>query len=51
MLRETTNMVICVIVSSRHDYCNSVLAGMSSANLDRLQRVQNTLACVVTETP
>ena len=40
----------CAIVSSRLDYCNSVLAGMSSANLDRLQRVQNTLARVVTET-
>ena len=50
MSRETANMVACVIVSSRHDYCNSVLAGMSSANLDRLQRVQNTLARVVTGT-
>ena len=49
-VRETANMVACAIVSSRFDYCTSVLAGMSSANLDRLQRVQNTLACVVTGT-
>ena len=50
MSRDTANMVACAIVSSRLDYRNSVLAGMSSANLDRLQRVQNTLARVVTET-
>ena len=50
MSRETTNMVACAIVSSKFDYCNSVLAGMSSANLDRLQHVQNTLARVVTGT-
>ena len=45
---ETANMVACAIVSSRLDYCNSVLAGITSANLDRLQSVQNTLARVVT---
>ena len=50
MSRETANMVACAIVSSRLDYCNSVLAGISSANLDRLQSVRNTLARVVTGT-
>ena len=49
--RQTANIAACTIVSSRFDYCNSVLTGMSSANLDRLQRVQNTLTCVVTGTP
>ena len=29
------------IVSSRLDYCNSVLQGTSAANLDRLQRVKD----------
>ena len=50
MSRETTNMVADMIVSSRLNYCNSVLAGMSSLNLDWLQRLQNTLACVITGT-
>ena len=44
-------MVAFAIVSSRLEYCNSVLAGMSTDNLDWLQRVQNSLARVVTETP
>jgi len=29
------------VVGSELDYCNSVPYGMSQANLDRLQRVQN----------
>ena len=48
MSRETANTVACAIVGSRLDYCNSLLAGISSKNLDRLQRVQNTLARLVT---
>jgi len=35
------------IVGCRLDYCNSVLYGMSQANIDKLQRVQNILARVV----
>ena len=35
--------------SSRLDYCNSLLYGTSVDNLSRLQRVQNTLARVVTK--
>ena len=33
---------------SRLDYCNALLAVMSEANLDKLKRVQNALARVVT---
>ena len=36
------------IVSSRHNYCNALLAGMSESNLDKLQYIQNTLARIVT---
>jgi len=32
------------LVSSRLDYCNSILYGTSSSNLNKLQRVQNALA-------
>ena len=31
-------------VSSRLDYCNSILYGTSTSNLNKLQRVQNALA-------
>ena len=49
MSAETAKMVACAIVSSRLDYCNSVLAGISEANFNKLERV--TLACVVTDMP
>ena len=39
------------IVGCRRDYCNSVLYGMSQANIDKLQRVQNILARVVVGAP
>jgi len=39
------------IVGCRLDYCNSVLYGMSQANIDKLQRVQNILARVVVGAP
>jgi len=36
------------IIGACLDYCNSLLCGTSQRNLDRLQHVQNSLACVVT---
>ena len=47
MSKETAITVACAVVSARLDYCNALLAGMSEANLDKLQRVQNALARVV----
>ena len=44
---EVAKTVACSIVSSRLDYCNSLLEGMSESNFNKLQRVQNTLARVV----
>jgi len=40
-------MIAHGIVSSRLDYCNSLLSGTSAGNLDRLQVVQNALARTV----
>ena len=40
--------VATAVVSSRLDYCNSLLYGMSSSNVRKLQRVQNDLARLVT---
>ena len=45
---ETSKTIACAIVGSRLDYANSVFAGISSRNIHRLQRVQNSLAKVVT---
>ena len=39
----------CSIVASRLDYCNSLLCGAPSMSLDRLQRSQDMLARVVTQ--
>ena len=47
---EVAKMVACSITSSRLDYCNSLLVGMSENNFAKLQRLQNSLARVVIET-
>jgi len=47
LLDSVARTVACSIVTSRIDYCNSLYAGMSASNFEKLQRVQNTLARVV----
>jgi len=37
----------CSVIGSRIDYCNSLLAGISEQDLDRLQRVQNKATRIV----
>jgi len=39
--------VVTAMVSSRLDYCNLILYCTSSSNLNKLQRVQNALACTI----
>jgi len=39
--------VACAMVAGRLDYCNAVLIGSSTSNIDKLLRVQNTLTRVV----
>src|SRR6478609_7419174 len=46
--RSMANTIACSIVTSRLDYCNSLLYGTLAANIAKLQRVQNTLARIVT---
>ena len=48
--KDTACVVTSEIVGSRLDYCNALLVGISEAKLDKLQRVQDTLARVVTGT-
>jgi hypothetical protein len=45
--KSVANTVACSIVNTRLDYCNSLLYGTSKINVKKLQRVQNTLARVV----
>ena len=41
-------LLASALVTSRLDYCNSVLQGVAGKDLERLQRVQNTLARILT---
>ena len=41
---DVTKTVACSIISSQLDYCNALYYNLSSVNLAKLQRVQNTLA-------
>ena len=45
---ETSKTTACAILGSRLDCANSVLNGISARNIHRLQRVQNSLARIVT---
>ena len=49
--RENLISVIHAFVRSRLDYCNSILYGLPSSELIKLQRVQNAAARLVTSTP
>ena len=44
---DAAGTVACAIVSSRLDYCNSLLAGMTATNFHKLQLAQNYVARVV----
>ena len=48
--KSTTEKVVHAFVSSRLDYCNSLLYGISSELISRLQRVQNMAARIITGT-
>ena len=47
---STATSLANALVSSRLDYCNSLLYGISDHNLRKLQTVQNTLCRIVTRT-
>ena len=46
---DATKTLVCALVLSRIDYCNSLLAGAPKFLLDKLQRVQNNAARLVTK--
>ena len=47
---ETTATLVHAFVASRVDYCCSLLLGSPKTVTDKLQRVLNAAACVVTNT-
>ena len=48
---DSVKLLATALVSSRLDYCNSLLYGIADIDLTRLQRVQNQLARLVTRSP
>ncbi len=48
---EAARTISIGLVTSKLDYCNSLLYGTSESNLNKLQRVQNDLARVVLRAP
>jgi len=49
LTQDIANKLACSTVFSRLDYCNSLFYGISSRNLSRLQRIQNSLSRVVAQ--
>ena len=49
--QDLADTVACFIACSRLDYCNSILYGITELTMDRLQRVQNSLAHVFCAAP
>ena len=50
LTEETTEILVHAFVSSKLDYCNSLLYGLPKHMISRLQSVQNTAAHIVTVT-
>ena len=48
---ESAKLLANALVSSRLDYCNSILSGIAETDLTKLQRILNRLARVVTKSP
>ena len=48
--RRTTEKLIHAFITSRLDYCNSVLYGIDAQHIARLQGIQNSAARIVTRT-
>ena len=48
---DATKTLVCSLVLSRLDYCNSILSGSSQYLLQKLQKVQNTAARIILRVP
>ena len=50
MLVEAVKSLVQAFVISRIDYCNAILYGLPAIHVNRLQRVQNAAARLLTNT-
>ena len=50
LTNKNLKLLVNALVISRLDYCNSILYGLPKRELDKLQRVQNTAARLITGT-
>ena len=50
LTQKAAERAVHALITSRLDYCNSVLYGITAVQLDRLQRIQNNAACLITKT-
>ena len=48
---DIAKVLACSLISSRLDYANAILYGMSEKDITKLQRIQNSLARVIVEAP
>jgi len=46
---DAAKTIACSMVNGRLDYCNSVLHSTSFSNINKLQLVQNSVACIITK--
>ena len=51
LTRESSEIAVHAFITSKLDYCNSLLYGCRKTQLKKLQYVQNTAARIVTQTP
>ena len=47
---DTTKLLVNSFITSRLDYCNSLLSGITSSQVNRLQKMQNRAARIVSRT-
>ena len=47
---DASKTLVCAMITSRIDYCNSLLCGLPDNSLNKLQRVQNAAAWLITGT-